>query len=217
MREARFGLYHHDCWVCRATEKHSDISLAQVSCSQIGAHNDKFLRHGIFGVSASSPSALSEFMKTVGRQPAIRRADIIEADGTQALAYFKWVTDASPDDLLAGKGCVLIGESVENGCESYHVVNPEASMLSEAIEQVKGIGVLKVKRLGEYKKPKHRKATEKQMQALRLAVSSDYYAFPRKARLSELSAAAGISKAAFHKLLRRAEANFIPARVFEKQ
>lgn len=104
----------------------------------------------------------------------------------------------------------------ENGKETINISCFEKKQLSKAIETLEKAFSTKVYYIQE-KKIKNisivkqaPELTEKQKQAMSLAIKNGYYEYPRKTSIEKLAKLSGLSFSTFHAHLRKAEQKLLP-------
>jgi len=212
MREVKFALYHDDCHWCTATEKYHGVSVREVSWNAARTGRDHVVCHGLYELHANGRDMLEAVIGEL-KQDKRLHIELAEIGSNTALVYSRWKSMKSPSDAIRAHSCVPLGSvTIENGVENYRVVTPDENPIGELLDTINGMGNVELKKVGKYTPEKRSPTvlTETQKEALALALEHGYYEWPRNVKLDELAEVKKKSRAAFQKLLRKAEAKIIP-------
>jgi len=99
----------------------------------------------------------------------------------------------------------------KDGYEIYTIIAEKPIEIRNLINEFSSIGQTKVFKIGDFQKTNHPfTLTDKQLAALQLAISNDYYTWPRTINLDALSKLAHLKRRTFQENLRKAEAKVFP-------
>ncbi|MHA2253860.1 MAG: helix-turn-helix domain-containing protein [Candidatus Kariarchaeaceae archaeon] len=117
------------------------------------------------------------------------------------------------ETILESGNVTFLPIIIEGGWQYHSVFSPNATAFRSLIQDLMKTGytlkILKSSSIPYYKKAQT--LTQKQMDAFSLAMNSEYYAIPRKAKLGDIAQKLGIKRVAMQERLRRAE-----LKIFEK-
>jgi predicted DNA binding protein len=132
---------------------------------------------------------------------------LIKIEDSHALIKTTWIKEDSSYRLVFEQNCLYTSPVKQrDGYEVYTVITERPDELERLLGKLKEIGSVKVFNVGDVKETANKYAlTTKQMEALTLALSNDYYTWPRKVNLDELSKKTGINRRTLQENLRRAE------------
>jgi predicted DNA binding protein len=200
MFEARFRLRHRGCWTRRLARFKSSFTTHFTARASGGLVQD------VMEVSLASPAEGKAILSCLKRAP-VSRVEVLErSERAMLLQVF---TDSakvcSVVDAVMGCGCFPSGKvRIEGGMEEWAIAAPGKPALSRALDAAG--------RLGEFRLVSVKKSSpggfglsRGQEDAIRRALDSGHYAWPRESSLSALARGAGVSGAAFSQRLRAAE------------
>jgi len=98
----------------------------------------------------------------------------------------------------------------KEGYEVYDVITEDPKKLVKVLNELEDIGEAKLFLVGRISQDYSFKLTEKQANAIQLAVSHNFYDWPRKVSLDEVSAMVGMKRRTFQENLRKAESKIMP-------
>ncbi|MBS3069498.1 helix-turn-helix domain-containing protein [Candidatus Micrarchaeota archaeon] len=212
LKSAIIKVYHQDCPASRASEKFPHIRLEQLSPVVCYSHKPKSVDYKLlWGINAEKPSELDEFLTYLKRNPKTRAFYVLDKNRTRALAFHSVSgPNSSYEKALAAGAICTKPIDVQAGFEIYPVLASDPSHLEKILKELSSVGQVHVSRIGNYKGEDSMHLTQKQMQALSIALQNNYYDWPRKSRLDDLAKVAGISRRSLQERLRRAESKLIP-------
>ena len=125
----------------------------------------------------------------------------------------KFLSPTSSYDTVMKTRCIHIGPIVqEGGFEIHPVLCDRPGDVSKLLGELEQIGEVKIFRIGKFQQERGGlKLTDKQLEALRTALIYDYYSWPRKITLEELSSTIKAKRRTFQENLRKAEAKVFPS------
>jgi predicted DNA binding protein len=213
MREAVVGVYHHDCWGSRSTERFPLVSMREAGSVSIIKKSEKGVLVGTaFRLEAPNEQELNKYLDHLRGLGSIKSLEVMARTGKTALFVIKFLSPTSSYDTVLGTRCIHIAPIVqEGGFEIHPVICDRPGDVTKLLGELEQIGEVKIFRIGRHREKANRsKLTEKQLEALKTALNHGYYSWPRKITLEELSGTIGAKRRAFHENLRKAEAKVFP-------
>ncbi|MFA6908086.1 MAG: helix-turn-helix domain-containing protein, partial [Candidatus Micrarchaeia archaeon] len=132
--------------------------------------------------------------------------------GNQALILLNAYMPSSSYEKVLASGTVPSAPVVaKEGFETYRIVSPDPKGIKKLAHELEAIGDVKIMRVGDYRSEVSGPSlTDKQKDALAVALMNGYYSWPRGVGLLELARAAKVSRRSMQERLRRAEAKLFP-------
>lgn len=218
MRQIKISNYHRGCWGTGSTEKVRGVRLVHASQNVIKKRRGgKIYGRAFWKVIAPNLKTLEKYLIVLGKEPSVKKLEILQKNNARAFVFIEYEILHSPYEVAVEKGCVPIAPAeIENGIEKYTLFAPNQKILQEVlgiIDKDEDIKVLSIRKLRK-QKPAFG-LTEKQKEALQIALLYDYYTWPRSITLEELAGIAGCSRKVFQDHLRKAEIKLFPTLVKE--
>ena len=213
VRQVKLLIYHTGCWVTETTEQVRGIRLTHAS--QLHIFNRKGTAYdadSLWKVVAPSKKLLDKYLRVLEANSHVVKTDVVERSGSRALVFVRYHIEYSQFDVAVREGA-LPADPVwaENGIEHHTFVAEDAHVIQKLLKEIKKDETVKIVSISTPKKRDDRfNLTEKQRDALKIALLYDYYSWPRKITLEELSKIAGVSRKVFQEHLRKAEAKVYP-------
>jgi len=171
----------------------------------------------IWNVKAEKQSELEEYLRYIKNRHDTKQLSVLEQTDKQALILLRFLSPSSSYEHVLESGTIPTSPvTVRKGFETYNLLamNPEG--IGKLARELSSIGDVKLLRAGDYRKSASGPVlTDKQKDALQVALINGYYGWPRRVGLVELANAAHISRRSMQERLRRAEAKLFPKAVQE--
>lgn len=222
LRKATIGVRHKRCWGSLCTLQFPDIVMKEK-----GPINVEKIKGGVrlsatWDVSFKDKKEFDEFLKHLRTYKMIKEIKVISLYDEHALLKTVWVNKGSSYAIVLKSNCLYTSPVTQrNGYEIYDVITEDPKELVRLIENLEDIGEAKLFSVGRISSENHLfKLTDKQAHAIQMAVSHNFYDWPRKVSLEELSALIGTKRRTFQENLRKAEAKLLPHLIkhfFEKE
>ncbi len=212
MKEVVFSIYHHDCWGPKTSEAFPELKIKLMS-------NPVFQRQkgkgGVFtalwNFKAHDTTQLNDVVSYVRGLPTTVKFEPVQKGMTSITALMGIKTDGLAMSRLLENNCHIAKPLVvQGGLEHWDVITEEGLGTKKLLDELAEVGEIKVKSLGKHEVENNEfELTEKQREALNLAIRRGYYSWPRKVTLEELAELAGVSRVTFENHLRKAEARAV--------
>jgi len=213
IKAATIGFYHQDCQTSKSTEKFPHIRMDEVSPVVYLERKPRKIDYLLmWNVSADKPSEVDEYLSYVKRHNDTKKLTVLEKSKNQALILLNAYMPTSSYEKVLKSGTMPSSPVIaQNGLEIYNVVSPDPKGIIKLAKELSCIGDVKIQRIGDYRKISGTPSlTDKQKDALSVALINGYYRWPRGVGLVELARAAKISRRSMQERLRRAEAKLFP-------
>ena len=213
VKAATIGFYHQDCQTSKSTEKFPGVRLDEVSpVIYLDKKPGKVDYILMWNVSADKESEVDEYLSYVKRHNDTRQLTVLEKSGKQALILLHALMPSSSYEKVLQSGAMPTAPVMaKGGFETYHVISPDPKGISNLAKELSCIGDVKIERMGDFKRDiSGPTLTDKQKDALAVALMNGYYSWPRNVGLKDLARAAKISRRSMQERLRRAEAKLFP-------
>jgi predicted DNA binding protein len=213
VKAATIGFYHQGCQTSKSTEKFPHVRLDEVSrVVYLDRKPGKIDYALMWNVSAEKPSEVNEYLSYVKRHNDTKRLTVLEKSGNQALILLNAYMPSSSYEKVLESGTVPSAPVVaKEGYETYNIVAPDPKSIRKLAHELDSIGDVKIMRVGDYRSEVSGPSlTDKQKDALAVALMNGYYSWPRGVGLEQLARAAKISRRSMQERLRRAEAKLFP-------
>ena len=213
VKAATIGFYHQDCQTSKSTEKFPHVRLDEVSkVVYLDRKPGKIDYLLMWNVSAEKPSEVDEYLTYIKRHNDTKRLTVLEKSGNQALILLNAYMPTSSYEKVMQSGTVPSAPVVaKEGFETYNIVAPDPKSIKKLAHELDAIGDVKIMRVGDYRSDVSGPTlTDKQKDALAVALMNGYYSWPRNVGLEDLARAAKVSRRSMQERLRRAEAKLFP-------
>ena len=213
VKAATIGFYHHDCQTSKSTEKFPNVRLDEVSpVVYLKKRPERIDYLLMWNVSADKESEVDEYLSYIKRHNDTKRLTVLEKSGNQALILLNaYMPSSSYETVLESGTMPTAPVMAKGGFETYHVISPDPKGISNLARELSCIGDVKIERVGDFTREADGPSlTDKQKDALAVALLNGYYSWPRGVGLAQLAAAAKISRRSMQERLRRAEAKLFP-------
>ena len=213
VKAATIGFYHQDCQTSTSTEKFPHVRMDEVSkVVYLDRKPGKIDYLLMWNVSADKPSEVDEYLTYIKKHNDTKRLTVLEKSGSQALILLNAYMPSSSYEKVLSSGTVPSAPVVaKEGYETYNIVAPDPKSIKKLAHELDAIGDVKIMRVGDYRSEVSGPTlTDKQKDALAVALMNGYYSWPRGVGLVELARAAKVSRRSMQERLRRAEAKLFP-------
>ncbi len=218
LKAATIGFYHQGCQTSTSTEKFPHVTLEQVSpVVYFKRKADRMDYSLLWNVRAEKKSELDEYLSYVKKRNDTKQLTVLDSGSNQALILLRFYSPSSSYEKVLGSNVIPTTPVIASkGFETYNVLSYDPSGIKKLARELSSIGDVRILRVGGYKSGENSPTiTEKQKQALEVALINGYYSWPRRVGLVELASAANISRRSMQERLRRAEARLFPGMVQE--
>lgn len=211
LRKAVIGVRHKGCWGSLCTLEFPDIVMKEKGPINVEKVKGGVRLSATWNISFKNKKEFEKFLKHLQTYKMIKRIKIIEIHDEHALVKIEWINKDSSYDIVLKNNCLYTSPVIQkDGYEVYDVITEDPKELVKLIENLDEIGEAKLFSVGRIASEHPFKLTEKQANAIRIAVSYNFYDWPRKVSLEEISAMVGMKRRTFHENLRKAEAKLFP-------
>lgn len=213
VKAATIGFYHQDCQTSKSTEKFPHVRLDEVGpVVYLDKRPKKYDYLLMWNVSADKPSEVDEYISYIKRHNDTKRLTVLEKSGNQALILLNaYMPSSSYEKVLQSGAMPTAPVFAKAGFETYSVISPDPKSIGRLAKELSCIGDVKISRVGDYRKVLGGPSlTDKQKDALTVALMNGYYSWPRGVGLEQLARSAKISRRSMQERLRRAEAKLFP-------
>lgn len=212
LRKATIGVRHKGCWGSLCT-----IEFPNIIMKEKGPINVEKIKQGVrlnatWDVFFNNKKEFEDFLKHLKTYHMLEEVKIISLYEAHALLKTIWTNKKSSYDIVLKNNCLYTSPVIQkNGYEVYDVITEDPKKLVKVLGELEEIGEAKLFSVGRViSEVSSFKLTEKQANAIQLAVSHNFYEWPRKVSLDEVSAMIGVKRRTFQENLRKAEAKIIP-------
>jgi len=213
VKAATIGFYHQDCQTSTSTEKFPHVKLEQVSPVIYLDRKPNVMDYSlIWNVSADKPSEVDEYLSYLKRHNDTKRLTVLEKSGNQALMLLRFLSPSSSYEKVLQSGTITTSPVIgKGGFEVYNLIATDPHGIAKVSKELSSIGDVKLMRVGDFRKQSGApRLTDKQKDALAVALLNGYYSWPRGVGLEQLAASAKVSRRSMQERLRRAEAKLFP-------
>ena len=218
MKAMQLDVFHHDCVGSLLTEKYPEVSMKLSSTVKMIRKNSRFWGYQIVvKIKAPSAAALEEFLRALKDFRSVTELEVWAKKANTAYALLTVNTPTSTYEQVVEKGAMHFAPvMMAKGYDVHSIVTTDFSGLKSLLNDMEEIGEIKVKRIGTINPVINDDLlTEKQVDALRKAISLDYYSWPRKVTLEGLSKHCSMTRRAYQENLRKAESKLFPELIKE--
>ncbi|MFA5077014.1 MAG: helix-turn-helix domain-containing protein [Candidatus Micrarchaeia archaeon] len=212
---AELCVYHHDCQTSISSEKFPGITLEQLSPVVYFSKGPARLDYSLlWRVGAHSPSELDEYLAYVKHDSKTKKLRVLEKSDSNAHILLRFKGSSSTYDAVLSSGVTYTSNvTAKAGFEVHRVLATEPRNMGRMLSELSAVGDVKVLKVGEFKSGSLSNLpslTDKQIEALKAALISDYYSWPRGSTLEKLAKTVKISRRSVQERLRRAESKLMP-------
>ena len=212
LRKATIGVRHKGCWGSLCT-----LEFPSIVMKEKGPINVEKIKRGVklsacWEVSFKDKKEFENFLKHLKKYRMIREIKVISIYESYALVKTVWTNKSSSYDSVLRNNCLYTSPVTQkDGYEVYEIITENPKKLVKIIEKLDEIGEAKLFSVGRITPESHPfKLTEKQANAIQIAISHNFYDWPRKVSLEEISAMVGMKRRTFQENLRKAESKIFP-------
>ncbi|MBI1969487.1 helix-turn-helix domain-containing protein [Candidatus Woesearchaeota archaeon] len=213
MKVLKVGVYHHDCWGSFSTKNYPSLSMTELGAVHIVKKDQKGVLIDCFWrMTADTPEEVTQYLEYVKTLPHIKKLKIYFQRGNEAYAFIQFLSRTSSYDSVLKTNAVPIGPIVqEKELEIHTVATEKPKQTAKLLSELEALGEVKVFKIADFSEENVlENLTLKQQNALIQALHNNYYTWPRKTTLNELSKKLGVKRRTFQEHLRLAEAKVIP-------
>jgi predicted DNA binding protein len=213
VKAATIGFYHQNCQTSKSTEKFPHVRLEEVSpVVYLNKKPEKYDYLLMWNVSADKPSEVEEYLAYIKKHNDTKKLTVLEKAGNQAIILLNaYMPSSSYEKVLESGTMPTAPVFAKAGFETYQVVSPDPKGIRKLAHELEAIGDVKIMRVGDFRGSVGGPTlTDKQKDALAVALMNGYYSWPRGVGLAQLATAAKISRRSMQERLRRAEAKLFP-------
>jgi len=211
LRKAVIGVRHKGCWGSLCTLKFPNIVMKEKGPMSIEKYRNKVKISATWDVFFKNKKEFKDFLEHLKEYDMIKKIKIIEEKEKNALLKTEWINKKSSYDIVLKNNCLYTSPVIQKeGFEIYEIITENPEELIKLLNNLEEIGEAKLFSVNRINHENPCKLTDKQSKALQLAVSHNFYTWPRKVSLDEVSALIGVKRRTFQENLRKAEAKLIP-------
>jgi len=213
MKALQLDIFHHDCVGSLVTEKFPNVSMKLASTVRVIKEGPKLSGYQIVvKITAPNPKELDAFLHALKHFPAMKELEVWAKKANSAYALVSVKSPTSTYEEIVESGAMHFAPVVmSHGFDIHSIVTSDYTRLKSLLKELEEIGELKIKKIGTVNPVMNDELlTEKQVDALRKAISFEYYSWPRKVTLQELAGHCSMSRRAYQEHLRKAEAKLFP-------
>lgn len=214
LKALELDVFHHDCVGSLLTEKFPQVSMTLAS-------NVKLIKKGhvlsgyqiVVDIRAPDAKELEVFLKALKEFKTVANFELWAKKSNRAFALLTVSSHSSSYEEVIEKGGAMYFAPVvmAKGYDVHSIVTTDFKNLKSILGSLEEIGEIKIKKIGTVNPVlSDELLTEKQVDALRKAISFDYYSWPRKVGLEFLARQSGLSRRAYQEHLRKAESKLFP-------
>jgi predicted DNA binding protein len=213
MKAVELDVFHHDCVGSLLTEKFPQVSMTLAS-------NVKVVKKGpvlsgyqiVVDIRAPDAKELEVFLKALKEFKSVTNLEVWAKKSNRAFALLAVNTSSSSYEEIIESGAMYFAPCVMAGGYDVHsIVTTDFRNLKSILNSLEDIGEIKIKKIGTVNPVMGDELlTDKQVDALRKAISFDYYSWPRKVGLEFLAKQSNLSRRAYQEHLRKAESKLFP-------
>jgi predicted DNA binding protein len=213
LKALKLDISHHGCFGSYITEKFPDTSMKIVSNIHLLKKSGALVGYQVV-VEAMAPNArvLDSLLKCLKQHKDIKEMMVWGKTGSRAFVFLKVKSSSSSYEEVIKKGAMYFDNiRMERGFDVHSIITTDFTNLKSLLNGLEEIGEVKVTKIGAVGPfSKKEFITDKQADAVRKAISFDYYSWPRKASLEFLAGKSNLSRRAYQEHLRRAESKLLP-------
>ncbi len=213
MKLLKVGVYHHGCWGSFSTKDFPNISMTEMGAIRVVKKTKKgALVNCFMHITGERNSDLSRYMAYLKTIPSIKQFKTYEEHDNEAYSFVQFLSSTSSYDSVLKTNALPFGPIVqEKELEIHTVLTEKPTQTTRFLNELEQLGEVKVMKISDFKEENVLAAlTDKQRNALLGAFCNNYYSWPRRVNLDQLSAKLGVKRRTFQEHLRLAEAKFIP-------
>ncbi|MBI2138952.1 helix-turn-helix domain-containing protein [Candidatus Woesearchaeota archaeon] len=213
MKLLEVGVYHHDCWGSFSTKDFPTVSMTELGAVKIVRESKKgILVDSFWRITADTEKELSEYLSYVKKLPSSKKFRVYSINRDTAYVFIQFLSSSSSYASVLKTNAVPCGPIVqENELEIHTVATENPKETARLLGSLEALGEVKVFKIADFKEESlFSGLTHKQQQAILQAFQNDYYTWPRKITLDDLSKRLGVKRRTFQERLRNAEAKLIP-------
>ena len=221
LRKATIGVRHKGCWGSLCTVKFPEMIMKEKGPINVEKIGKRVRLSACWEINFKDKKKFDDFLKHINEYEMVEFVKIISLSQTKALIKTIWVNKRSSYDIVLANNCLYTSPVIQrDGYEVYDIITEDPQKLVKLIENLDEIGEAKLFSVGRITEEHPLKLTEKQANALQMAMSHNFYEWPRKVSLDEIATMLGMKRRTFQENLRKAEAKVIPHLIksfFERQ
>jgi predicted DNA binding protein len=211
-RKAVIGVRHKGCWGSLCTLKFPDVVMKEKGPIVVEETKKGVKLCACWEVSFKDKNEFENFINHLKTYKMIRKIALINVYDDHALIKTEWENKTSSYSVVLKNNSLYTSPVIQkNGYEVYEVITEDPKRLVKLMSNLDEIGEAKLFSVGRISsKDNIFGLTPKQLNAIQIALSHNFYDWPRKVSLDEISAMVGMKRRTFQENLRRAEARIIP-------
>jgi len=211
-RKAIRGVRHKDCWGSLCTLEYPNIVMEEKGPIGVEKTKDGVRLSAAWDVKFRDRSEFDNFLKSLDKYKMLKVKKVISMYEDHALLKTEWINKSSSYTTVLKNNCLYTSPVAQkDGFEIYEIITEDPDNVVKLISHLDEIGEVKIFEIGRVsKEPNKLNLTDKQSKALQIAISHNFYEWPRKVSLDEVAAMVGMKRRTFQENLRKAEAKVIP-------
>jgi predicted DNA binding protein len=212
LRQAIIGVHHHDCWGSKCTEPFPDIKMTESGPVIVEKKRDYCNVRCAWNVEYPTLASFSKFHKQLKQKYNFSKLKILSKSDRKAFLYTAWKGISSSYDTALQNHCLHVSPVIQkDGYEVYTLISEKPTEVKKVLNSLSQVGETKIFKVGFFEENENPYVlSDKQLSALQVAFSNNYYSWPRTIGLDELSTIAHLKRRTFQENLRKAEAKVFP-------
>ncbi|MCX6803070.1 MAG: helix-turn-helix domain-containing protein [Candidatus Diapherotrites archaeon] len=210
------NIFHHGC-PAQLTEKFPGVSIKLISLKLVNKREGKNWYDLVLQIDAESKKQLGEFIKAFSEGKGVVSVEPLKKNLNKAIILAKVKTPLSSYEEVLNSGAMLFAPTeMKCGYDVHSIVTTDFKNIKSVLRELEEIGEIKVTKIGEVS-PEIKKdfLTEKQENALKMAIAQNYYSWPRGVTLDSLAKKNKMKRRAYQEHLRKAESKILPLLIRE--
>lgn len=215
MKYVTLRVWHPDCWMLEASERHRDI---RIESRGVCSHGGRV--HTGACITSQHPEALRAALDDELPRD-VRREVLSRGDGATEI-YSSYPAYRSLYEATVGTGFLVVSPIMHHdGAERWEIL-ADASTLDDGLRRLRERAEVRVERIGDAKAAAAAPApalldqidgalSDRQVEVLTHAVKAGYYGWPRGAGLQDIARELNISAPTALEHIRNAERRIVPA------
>lgn len=209
----KFKVFHEDCAFSPLCKKHDVIDF--IYLLGFNSKNKKFQWTNTHIIEGDKKS-ISEFIRELKKNKVIKKIEIFNnyliTLEEESLGKYRVFSPLFSKEIFYIKPIII----KPDGFEYWNLASWNRNLLVRAFNASKEFGSSELLQLKETKIDKiffpsiTPKITDKQLQAIKIAINNGYYKFPKQTNLEKLAKKVNISKETFFEHLAKAESKILP-------
>lgn len=212
LRKAKIGVRHKGCWGSLCTLEFPNIVMVEKGPIHVEKIKKGVRLCATWDVNFKNKDEFDKFLKSLNKYKMLKFIKVITMYEDHALLKTEWINRKSSYDIVLKNNSLYTSSVTQrDGYEIYDIITEDPQKIVKLIENLDEIGEVKLFEIGKLTPETNPfKLSDKQAKALQIAISHNFYDWPRKVSLDEVAALVGMKRRTFQENLRKAEAKVFP-------